>query len=111
IMNQMGHDVPNMIGTDTRGLDAKLGRVVPGYMTMGATGMGAMHQMQLPANSISMVGGKGPFGVIDMGGMFTIVKVRKQLTEGRDPGWYDHPAGTVSGEASAEELRRDGINA
>jgi len=111
VMNQMGHDTPNLVGADTRGLDARIGRVVPGYMTMGDTGMGAMHQMQLPANSISMVGGKGPFGVIDMGGMFTIVKVRKQLTEGRDPGWYDHPAGTVSGEASADEMRRDGINA
>jgi hypothetical protein len=78
-------------------------------MTMGATGMGEMHKMQLPDNSISMVGGDGPFGTIDMGGMFTIVKIRKQLAGDTDPGWYDHPAGTVAGKATADELARDGI--
>jgi FtsP/CotA-like multicopper oxidase with cupredoxin domain len=109
IMNQMGHDMPNLIGADTKGLDARVNRVVPGYMTMGATGMGGMHKMDLPDNSISMVGGDGPFGMIDMGGMFTIIKVRKQLTGDTDPGWYDHPAGSVAGEASADDLARDGI--
>ncbi len=109
VMNQMGHDIPNLIGADTKGLDARVNRVVPGYMTMGATGMGDMHKMELPDNSISMLGGDGPFGMIDMGGMFTILKVRKQLTGDKDPGWYDHPAGTVAGEASAAELARDGI--
>jgi hypothetical protein len=109
VMNQMGHDTPNLIGADTRGLDARISRVVPGYMTMGATGMGEMHKMELPANSISMVGGDGPFGVIDMGGMFTIVKVREQLSGDTDPGWYEHPAGTVASEATADELARDGI--
>jgi FtsP/CotA-like multicopper oxidase with cupredoxin domain len=109
VMNQMGHDAPNLIGADVRGLDARASRVVPGYMTMGQTGMGEMHQMEQPANSISMVGGKGPFGTIDMGGMFTIVKVRKQLKEGSDPGWYEHPAGSVAAEATAAELARDGI--
>ena len=108
IMNQMGHDSTNLVGANAKDLDAKVGRVVPGYMTMGTTGMGDMHAMQLPANSISMVGGKGPFGTIDMGGMFTIVKVRKQLGDG-DPGWYEHPAGTVAARASADDLARDGI--
>jgi hypothetical protein len=109
VMNQMGHDTPNLIGADTKGLDARVGRVVPGYMTMGATGMGEMHAMELPDNSISMVGGAGPFGTIDMGGMFTVLKVRKQLAGDKDPGWYEHPAGTVASEASADELARDGI--
>ena len=109
VMNQMGHDAPNLIGANTKGIDARVGRVVPGYMTMGATGMGEMHKMELPENSISMLGGEGPFGLIDMGGMFTILKVRKQLTGDTDPGWYDHPAGTVAGEASADDLARDGI--
>jgi FtsP/CotA-like multicopper oxidase with cupredoxin domain len=108
VMNQMGHDMPNLIGANTKDLDAKVGRVVPGYMTMGATGMGEMHQMQLPDNSISMLGGKGPFGTIDMGGMFTILKVRKQIGD-QDPGWYEHPAGTVAAKATADELARDGI--
>jgi manganese oxidase len=109
VMNQMGHDAPNLIGASTQGLDARVGRIVPGYMTMGQTGMGDMHRMQLPDNSISMLGGDGPFGLIDMGGMFTILKVRKQLTGDTDPGWYAHPAGTVASPATAEELARDGI--
>ncbi|MEJ7596443.1 MAG: hypothetical protein WKG01_00930 [Kofleriaceae bacterium] len=95
VMNQMGHDIPNLLGADTKGLDARVNRVVPGCMTMGATGMGDMHKMELPDNSISMLGGDGPFGLIDMGGMFTILKVRKQLTGAKDPGWYDHPAGPL----------------
>jgi hypothetical protein len=41
-----------------------------------------------------MLGGQGPFGVIDMGGMFNIVKVRDNIDYGRDPGWYKQPPGT-----------------
>jgi hypothetical protein len=41
--------------------------------------------------------GKGPFGAIEMGGMFTVVKVREGLApdDFRDPGWFRHPDGTV----------------
>ena len=109
VMNQMGHDAPNLIGADVRGLDAQVGRVVPGYMTMGSTGMGDMMAMKQPRNSISMVGGDGPFDTIDMGGMFTILKVRDRLDGAADPGWYQHPAGTVADEATAADLARDGI--
>ena len=109
VMNQMGHDAPNLIGADVRGLDARVGRVVPDYMTMGEHGMGDMHGMALPKNSATMLGGKGPFGLIDMGGMFTIVKVRDRLKDGADPGWFGHPKGTVADEASAAELARDKI--
>ncbi len=109
VMNQMGHDAPNLIGADVRGVDARVSRVVPGYMTMGQTGMGDMMKMQLPDNSISMLGGNGPFGLIDMGGMFTIVKVRDKLSGDDDPGWFDHPRGTVAMEASADDLARDNI--
>jgi len=107
-MNQMGHEAANLVGADTSGLDAKLGRVVPGYMTMGQSGMGDMMAMQQPANSISMVGGKGPHGMIDMGGMFTLLKIRDRLSG--DPGWYDAPPATVATEATADELGRDGID-
>jgi len=110
-MNQMGHGAANLVGADTRGLDPKLGRVVPGYMTMGQAGMSEMAHMQMeqPANSISMVGGKGPHGVIDMGGMFTLLKIRDRLTGDADPGWYTAPGSTVAAEATDDELRRDGI--
>jgi FtsP/CotA-like multicopper oxidase with cupredoxin domain len=109
VMNQMGHDAANLIGADTRGIDARAGKLVPGYMTMGETGMGDMMAMQRPRNSISMLGGKGPFATIDMGGMFTILKVRKKLTAENAAGWYEHPAGSVAGVASDADLTRDGI--
>jgi len=108
-MNQMGHAAANLVGADPTGLDAKLSRVVPGYMTMGQAGMNEMSQMRMPqpANAISMLGGKGPHGVIDMGGMFTIVKVRDRLHPGADPGWYVAPA--TPSEASPSDLLGDGI--
>jgi hypothetical protein len=109
-MNQMGHDAANLIGADTRGLDAQLARVVPGTMTMGKNGMGEMATMRMaqPANSITMMGGQGPHGVIDMGGMFTLLKIRDHLTGDGDPGWYE-PHADVATEASPDELARDGI--
>ena len=110
-MNQMGHDIPNMVGVQPGNLDAKVQRLLPTYMTMGQTGMGDMASMSMPVpnNSIPMRGGQGPFGPIDMGGMFTVLKVRQALATYDDPGWYVHPPGTVAATASAEDLRRDGI--
>jgi hypothetical protein len=112
IMNQMGHNIPNMIGVDPGGLDQQVRNLLPEYMTMGHTGMGDMGEMGMavPKNSIPMVGGRGPFDYITMGGMFTIFKVREGLTSYEDPGWYEHPHGTVAQIASAEELRADGID-
>jgi FtsP/CotA-like multicopper oxidase with cupredoxin domain len=109
VMNQMGHTTPSVIGVDPGDLAAQIGRLVPGYMFMGNTGMGEMHGMALPRNAISMLGGDGQFGRIDMGGMLTVLKVRARLTGDVDPGWYAHPAGTVAAEATPEELARDGI--
>ena len=97
-MNQMGHDIPNMIGVDTRGVDARIRQEVPAGMLMGDKGMGGMpeHMTNVPRNSIPMKSGMGPFGPIEMGGMFTIIKVREGLTSYEDPGWYRHPEGTVA---------------
>lgn len=39
---------------------------------------------------------QGPVGIIDMGGVFTVVKVSKGITSYEDPGWYQHPARTVA---------------
>jgi hypothetical protein len=114
-MNQMGHDVPNVLGIDKSGFDAKARKLLPGYMTMGDRGMGGhgkhMQHMTKPENSIPMVGTDGPFGYIDMGGMFTLIKVRDDIQTYEDPGWYRHPEGTVAGPASAEELRSLGLSA
>lgn len=111
IMNQMGHDFPNMIGADLPVASRRLRRMIPGYMTMGTNGMAQMGEMEMPVpeNSIPMRGGPGAFGRIDMGGMFTILKVRPNLTSYDDPGWYEHPDGTVARPATEEELRADGI--
>ena len=54
--------------------------------------------MPLPPNTLPMMTGTGQFGPIEMGGMFTVMKVREDLAPGdyRDPGWYQHPRGTVA---------------
>jgi len=110
-MNAMGHDVPNLIGVDHRGVAKQINDLVPGYMVMGDKGgsMGTM-KMPLPENTLPMMDGSGPFGPIEMGGMFTMIKVREGLARGdyRDPGWYRHPAGTVAREwngAAPEPVR------
>ena len=112
-MNQMGHGLPNMLGVKPGPLDGKVRKLLPDYMTMGERGMGNMGAMSeamgVPPNSIPMLGGSGPFGPIDMGGMFTILKVRDGITTYEDPGWYRHPAGTVAGRATPAALREDGI--
>ncbi len=112
VMNQMGHGVPNMIGVKPGKVDAKVQRLLPGYMTMGQTGMADMADMQMsvPRNSIPMVGGHGRYDVITMGGMFTILKVRDSLTSYADPGWYEAPAGTLAEAAPSADLARDGID-
>jgi FtsP/CotA-like multicopper oxidase with cupredoxin domain len=114
VMNQMGHGLPNLIGVDARGLDEKVRKSVPGYMTMGQTGMAEMGDMHMgvPHNSIPMLGGKGKHDLITMGGMFTILKVRDRLPANgyADPGWYDAPPGTTSVAALEADLKRDGID-
>jgi manganese oxidase len=55
-----------------------------------------------------MLGGDGPHGSIDMGGMFTLIKIRDRLTGDGDPGWYKPTTGVAS-EATDDELARDGI--
>ena len=108
-MNQMGHEAPNLIGVDTDGVDQRIRKLVPGYMAMGQTGMGDMMMMGRPKNSISMLGGDGPFDAIDMGGMFTILKVRNPLTQASAEAWYEHPKGSVADLATDADLARDGI--
>ncbi len=75
-MNAMGHDIPNMLGVPHSDLARRIRTLVPGYMMMG----------------------EGPFGPIEMGGMFTTMKIRDDQghDDYGDPGWYEHPAGTVA---------------
>ena len=93
-MNAMSHDVPNMIGVKQGGIEERVRRLLPGYMAMGENGMGDMMEMGRPANTLPMMTGEGPLGPIEMGGMFTVLKVREGLTSYDDPGWYTYPEGT-----------------
>jgi FtsP/CotA-like multicopper oxidase with cupredoxin domain len=99
-MNAMGHNVPTMIGVDHRSVAQKIMKLVPDYMVMGERGMADMGEMEMPIpdNTLPMMTGAGPFGAIEMGGMFSVVKVREGLARNdyKDPGWYKHPPGTVA---------------
>jgi FtsP/CotA-like multicopper oxidase with cupredoxin domain len=96
-MNAMSHDVPNMLGVKTGGpLEERVRAILPGYMAMGEHGMGNMMDMGRPKNTLPMMAGEGPFGPVEMGGMFTVLKVRAGLTSYADPGWYKNPEGTVA---------------
>jgi manganese oxidase len=96
-MGPMGHDVPNTLGVDQGGdLPAQMRAHLPGFMAMGENGMSEhqehvdMGHMPGPENTLPMMAGKGPFGNIEMGGMFTVVKVRDDVKSGdfTDPGWH-----------------------
>jgi manganese oxidase len=124
-MNAMSHTVPTTLGVDSSDLAGKIASLVPDYMSMGAgtmdraggggaagdTAAGGPMQMQMPRpdNTLPMMAGAGPHGAIEMGGMFTVMKIRADLARGdyRDPGWYSAPAGSMAypweGEAPAVE--------
>jgi len=101
-MNAMGHDVPTMIGVDHREVAKKIIQLVPDYMVMGEAGMADMGSMEMPMpdNTVPMMTGQGPHGPLEMGGMFTVVKVRKDQAPGdyQDPGWYPQPKGSIAHE-------------
>lgn len=108
-MNQMQHNIPNLIGIDKQGIEERIKQFYPNFMgLMNINGMGDMFEiygsnkimdmgvkLKFPPN-LSPIGNPGPFGVIELGGMFTIFKVRDNLTSYVDPGWYQNPPGTVA---------------
>jgi hypothetical protein len=105
-MNAMGHDLKTFIGVQQRDLVRAIRKVGSSdYMAMGSAGMAEMGEMEMPMpdNTLPMMTGFGPFGPVEMGGMFTVVKVREGLAPGdyKDPGWYQHPAGTVAYEVQS----------
>ncbi len=103
-MNAMGHDVRNFIGVPKEDLARAVARLAPDAMAMGTNGM-SMGDMEMPGpdNTLPMMTGRGQFGAIEMGGMFTVMKVREGLARDdyRDPGPYAFPAGTVAYEVEA----------
>jgi len=75
-------------------------KLVPDYMPMGSAGMAEMGEMEMPMpdNTLPMMTGFGQFGPLEMGGMFSVVKVREGLARDdyQDPGPYKNPPGTVA---------------
>ncbi len=105
-MNAMGHNTKNFIGARQQALTKAIRKVTPDYMAMGSAGMAEMGSMEMPMpdNTLPMMTGFGQFGPIEMGGMFTVVKVRDRLADNdyRDPGPYRNPEGTVAYEFKGE---------
>jgi FtsP/CotA-like multicopper oxidase with cupredoxin domain len=97
-MNAMSHTLPNTLGVEQSDLADKLTSLIPGYMNMGGEMGGMSMHMPLPENTLPMMTGPGPYGDIEMGGMFTVMKIRTDIARGdyRDPGWYRAPAGSVA---------------
>lgn len=89
VMSGMSHSIPNLIGVKQSANEEKIKKLLPGYMAMGETGGLMEMDMGRAKNTLSMMGTPGPFGdVIDMSGMFTIVKIREGIKTFEDPGWY-----------------------
>jgi len=102
-MNAMGHGIPNLLGVDQTTVAPKIREFLPGYMAMGQHGMSEHSEhvamgMAGPENTLPMMTGTGPYGALEMGGMFTVLKVRDNQASGdyRDPGWYQAPPHEVA---------------
>jgi hypothetical protein len=99
-MNAMGHEVKTFIGVNTKDMAKTIRKLVPDYMPMGSAGMAEMGEMEMPMpdNTLPMMTGFGQYGPMEMGGMFSVVKVREGLARDdyNDPGPYKHPEGTVA---------------
>lgn len=120
VMNQMQHDLPNLTGINKQGIEERIKQFFPDFMgLMNINGMGDMFEMygtnkmmdmgikmKYPPN-MSPIGNPGPFGVIEMGGMFTVFKVRNNITSYVDPGWYQHPLGTVAEPVNIDTVPQD----
>lgn len=60
-----------------------------------------------------MMTGDGPFGSVEMGGMFSVVKVCRDQAPGdySNPEWFNHPDGSVAREVEApEEVSRTEVH-
>ena len=103
-MNAMGHEVKTFIGVDKKDIAKTIRKLVPDYMPMGSAGMAEMGEMEMamPDNTLPMMTGFGQFGPMEMGGMFSVIKVREGMgrDDYRDPGHYQHPPGTVAYDVS-----------
>ena len=96
-MNAMGHDVEEFHRRARARPRQRIERAAPGRHGDGHRRhgrYGARWRCRCRANTLPMMTGTGPFGPIEMGGMFTVVKVREGLAPGdyKDPGPYKNPS-------------------
>jgi len=77
-----------------------------GYWRRAKSEMAAMMPVPLPENTLPMMTGKGQFGDVNMGGMFSTLKVREGLgrNDYKDRGPYQFPKGSVAYEFVGEML-------
>ena len=108
-MNAMGHDVKTYIGVNMKKTAAahQEGRARATCRWAGS-GMGEMGSMEmpLPDNTLPMMTGFAQFGPVEMGGMFSVVKVRPGLAGERLQG-----SGLVQAPGGDGRLRVDGREA
>ena len=99
----LANDVKNFIGVQKRDLARSIRKLVPDYMPMGAAGMADMGEMEMPMpdNTLPMMTGFGQFGPIEMGGMFTLMKIR----EGLGPNDYKDPGAFTSTPQARSHMR------
>ncbi len=117
-MGPMGHEIANMVGVRQGVATKRITKLLPDYMymPMGEAGMAEMqdmaaHGMTPPENTLPDDGRRGPFGPIEMGGMFTVREgprgrrarrlqrprlVRAPRGHGRLQGRRDRPAHRLS---------------
>lgn len=89
MMNQMGHDLPNMLGVHlNKELFDKIADLIPGFIPLE----GAHHSRIIPKNCISMLSYEGQFGQTMIGGMSNLLRVRANLKTYDDPGPYQFPS-------------------
>jgi manganese oxidase len=118
VMNQMDHSVPNLVGIPSKNIEERMRKIFPNFIgLMYTNGMGHMFEMYgthkihpmgmkkitFPKN-LAPIGNPGPYGVIEMGGMFTIFKVRDEITKGSEMSWYHQPSGTSARAVSIDEV-------
>ncbi len=84
--------IANPLGVNQFGMAEKAAK--GGMGDMGGMHKGMHHGagFEGPRNTLPMMTGEGPFGSIEMGGMFTVVKIRDGKVKEKDKGWYGQPS-------------------
>jgi hypothetical protein len=111
-MNTMAHDLLNPLDVRQRDLDERTGECLPGYVSMGESSMAEHHEHVQrghhhagPPNTLPMLMGTGPDADLEMGGMFTVIKVRDAGAGYADPGPYEAPPRSVARRVSSDPNR------